>query len=142
MRSHRHWLTSGLFGLALAGSSVLLVPSGASAQNEVTTTIIAEATTDGSAGVDQTLPELAPGESPGGIDLESGPVLTLPAPEPSPATSNVEPAGPVVFDPVGSSRFADNTTTVMFFLILTAVPSLTVGTALWIHRDQALSRRP
>ncbi len=132
MRSHLTWLTSGLIAMGL----VLAAPTVAGAQDETVTPTTAAETT-------ATLPELAPGESPGGLDQESGPMLTLLVEEPSTETSatDVAPAGPVVFDPVGSNAISNNSKTVLFLLILTAVPSLSLGTALWIHKDQALVRR-
>ncbi len=141
MRSHLFWLTTGLLGLVFSASSALLVPGIASAQDGVasTTSTTSVAATD--APPDATLPELAPGESPGVTEAESGPVLTFAVPDSSTSTTDVVPAGPVVFDPVpGNNALGNNTRTVMFLLILTAVPSLTVGTALWIHRDQPLNR--
>ncbi|MEZ5379753.1 MAG: hypothetical protein R2733_24885 [Acidimicrobiales bacterium] len=129
MRSHLPRRTTALLGLALAATGAFGAPTVAGAQDDTT----------GSTIVAQTLPELAPGESPDGAELESGPVLTLPPP--STTTTDVVPAGPVVFDPTPSSSLDDNLKTVMFLLILTAVPSLTVGTALWLHRDRATSPR-
>lgn len=137
MRSHLTWLTSGLIGMGL----VLAAPTVAGAQDETVTPTTVTPTT--ATPTTATLPELAPGESPGGLDQESGPMLTLLIEDPSTETSatDVAPAGPVVFDPVGSNTMSNNSKTVLFLVILTAVPSLTIGTALWIQKDQALSRR-
>lgn len=123
MRSHAPWLVAGFLSLSM------LAPSAVGAQADTTPN---ESTTN---------TELAPGESPGGLDAESGPVLTLLIEEPQPEATDVEPAGPTIFDPVAagpSGGLDNNSKTILFILMITAVPSLTVGTALWLQRDRAV----
>lgn len=126
MRSHAPWLVAGFLSLSM------LAPSAVGAQTDLTqdeTTVVTE---------------LAPGESPGGLDQESGPVLTLLIEKPQPEATDVAPAGPTIFDPVAtgpSGGLDNNSKTILFVLLITAVPSLTLGTALWLQRDRAVARR-
>lgn len=129
MRSHAPWLVAGFLSLSI------LVPSVAGAQADTTAIVSTETSVT---------TELAPGESPGGLDQESGPVLTLLIEEPQSETTDVVPAGPTIFDPVAagpSGGLDDNSKTILFILMITAIPSLTLGTALWLQRDRAVVER-
>ncbi len=122
--------------VAFFGLSVLLAaPAAAVDEPPPATTLVVPATPPPAAG------DLAPGESPGTLELESGPIIEFPVDTtPSTTGDDLPPAGPVLLD---DSLLNDgsSTTTAFYLIMLTAVPSLTVGTALWIQRGDALARR-
>ena len=146
MRSHLTWLLTGLLGLTILTAS----PVGAEDDSGLTSVTTTPAATPAPTSADPLpvdgdpapgeLPELAPGESPGGLSDQGGPMLTLLVE--APETTDVEPAGPVIFDSLGPAGVSDNTVkSVLLLLIVTAVPSLTLGAALWSHRDRAVVNR-
>ncbi len=136
MRGLPPWLAGGLMLVV----SVVATP--AAAYDETADTAVADTavvlTTIPDPGLESDPGELAPGASPDGL-AESGPVLTFP-PDTT-ATTAVDPAGPTLLErsDVGAG-LSSGTKSALLLVMLTAVPSLTVGTALWLHRDAA--RRP
>ncbi len=129
-------LAAALFGLSV----LVAAPAAAVDEPPTQSTLLVPATPAPSAG------ELAPGESPGTLELESGPVIDDPE-DPTttttglPAGDELPPAGPILLDDSLLNDGATSTTTALYLIMLTAVPSLTVGTALWIQRGDALARR-
>lgn len=145
MRGQPSWVTTGKAAVAAAVVTLVALPSvagAAAATNPDGETVLVVDETGMVVDETVTTVELAPGESPGGISEGSGPVLTFPTP-PTSITPDTEmaPAGPTLADPaLISPPGVDLDSTTLLVVAVTALPSLSVGVALWLIRNT--TRRP